>query len=893
MKRDRQFLLNNGSAMDGMGMYETNFGFHRQPFQCADLARAFFVSESIRRILPNLMHALRSDLGIAVLTGPAGVGRTSLLKHLQTLLSRESRVIMCSGASLETPADMLQVLQTACLLRQGDSTPEVPATAVAASRWAVAEHLRKTTEFWGPVLLLIDDAQLLSVAVLNELRALTEEEWNGRALVRCLVSGPLNFEEELTRPAHADFSRRVRCHAFLQPMNSHEIIQCLKGHIEAAGGQLREAFTRQALELIASASDGIPRCLSLLADESLVVAAEQSKKLSDEDCVRKALTRLQHLAYAWNASPLMPETADDDYESDEPEASSSYEPATKPPVGTRSAGVVEFGSPGVIEVGSPPSGSVESTAIAEITPEEVHPAEEIAAEVEFTAEVKTASAEPRVVGTLITESSATELFEFSSTEDGTFEVGHRYQPDDLESAEAVEMDAFEAGAFESNAADTRTHQAEDDKDEDTHLEMNDYDTVPSEFSVIDSSLATCSVAESEEVSVSAELVTAHPESPSASAYKPVAIPKHEVQFFGGIESVREPVESAGDSFERSLERLVGAGLSSRLPVFDRYTWLALGREVPTGNYSISTASQMHRVTLSLSGGDQDYSETTKASLSFVTFDSIPVCQISDTEITASLSEHAVHDEHGGFLVRTQPTRSPQVQAPLPEVHEESDLVQEEATLSKTSQEWRDGQLLFDELSEDMDSENTEEEIVAADLERISLSFEAARVARDGHLSKNPETASPESPAEKFFTLAHDLQTTGWDFRGSAISPEDIAPLADSLASLQEEVTAFRENGRMTDPEDAAPKSDAQTENSSAIAAQQETLIVLARKRLENAEFSDSDMMPDEEAVTVGLPLAPPPQPKDAGADHIGESDPGFARLFTRLREIRAKADENQ
>ena len=54
-------------------MYETNFGFHRQPFQCADLTRAFFISESIRSILPQLLHALRSDLGVAVLTGPAGV----------------------------------------------------------------------------------------------------------------------------------------------------------------------------------------------------------------------------------------------------------------------------------------------------------------------------------------------------------------------------------------------------------------------------------------------------------------------------------------------------------------------------------------------------------------------------------------------------------------------------------------------------------------------------------------------------------------------------------------------------------------------------------------------------------------------------------------------------
>ena len=354
MMRDRQLLPNVESATDGVVMYESNFGLHRQPFQCAELGRAFFVSESIHSILPQLLHAMRSDLGTAVMTGPAGVGKTSLLKHLQAQLKHEGRAIMCSGASLETPTEILQTLLTASQLRAGEQSADLSGAAVACTRWAVVEQMRKTTEFWGPILLLIDDAHLMSVPVLNELRAFTEEDWNGRGLVRLLIAGPLSLEEELARPSQIDFSRRIRCHAFLQPLSSRESVAFLSRHLEAVGGKLNSIFSPDAVELIASASDGLPRCISLLADEALMVAAQENLKLADHECVRIALDHLQHLAYPWNASPLAADNPAEISRDINTSSGDSESAAQKsgPNVRAASAGVMEFGSPGVIEIGS-------------------------------------------------------------------------------------------------------------------------------------------------------------------------------------------------------------------------------------------------------------------------------------------------------------------------------------------------------------------------------------------------------------------------------------------------------------------------------------------------------------------------------------------------------------
>ena len=74
-------------------MYETHFGFHRQPFQSVDPAKLFFRSESIRGLLPRLTRCLRSSLGIGIVTALHGAGRSTLLRYLKTSMEHEGRTV--------------------------------------------------------------------------------------------------------------------------------------------------------------------------------------------------------------------------------------------------------------------------------------------------------------------------------------------------------------------------------------------------------------------------------------------------------------------------------------------------------------------------------------------------------------------------------------------------------------------------------------------------------------------------------------------------------------------------------------------------------------------------------------------------------------------------------
>lgn len=619
-------------------MYETNFGFHRQPFQCADLTRAFFISESIRSILPQLLHALRSDLGIAVLTGPAGVGKTSLLKHLQTQLAHEGRAVLCSGAGLETPTEVLQTLQAASLLRAGEGSSESASSIAARSRWSVVEQMRKTTEFWGPILLLIDDAQLLSVPVLNELRAFTEEEWNGRALVRCLIAGPLNLEEELARPAHADFSRRIRCHAFLEPLSSKESLECLNRHLSVVGGKLRDVFSPQALDLIAVASDGLPRCLTLLADESLVVAAERSSRVADEDCVRTALTRLQHLAYAWNSSPMVSDHQSRLSESSDELPVQSTTGSTLHTASTVThiaAGIFEFGAPGVVEFGTEPSNR---PAISETISESVESVEVTTSQLASNHESK------RDNLSLAVRQIIPETIEIGSPPTQNFEVGHRYQPDALEATDAVEMDAFTHISVESDEATREEIFAESAEEGLCHHVTTEFDATA------DLSTLTATVAPLKDYP-QFDINGRDNDSDSKSPEAPGTVPSQTIRFVGNTTDAVHVTESSlirSDAPEQIIRSAIGTDLSSRLPVFDRYTWIALGREVPSGTYAVSSASDMQRVTDNEFGTHDEWL-TKDALQSALTFDRIPVSRTSDTDIIRLLKSQQAEPEQGDFV----------------------------------------------------------------------------------------------------------------------------------------------------------------------------------------------------------------------------------------------------
>lgn len=335
----RQGLPVVGTSPTDNGMYETRFGLHRKPFQAVLTSDDFFRSKAFEDLSANVIHALRSDMGVAVLTGPSGIGKTVTLDAIRRSMSAENQVMVLRGGTVNTVEDLLHALHRRLLPPPGKRFEETTTrgTEAQATRWEVIERMQKVADFWGPTIVLLDDAHLTRPELFVELRALMEEESDGQRLLRVMIAGALSLEEFLSSAPLRDFSQRIRTHRFLEPFTSAESVAYLDHQIRRVGGETRSIFDAAAIERIVAAADGVPRCIDLLADESLMSAFRTEQNRVSVAAVDDGLSRLRHLPYSWNVSLFSSEE-----EADESEPSSNGAVTTTAVV---SHGVIEVGAP--------------------------------------------------------------------------------------------------------------------------------------------------------------------------------------------------------------------------------------------------------------------------------------------------------------------------------------------------------------------------------------------------------------------------------------------------------------------------------------------------------------------------------------------------------------------
>lgn len=277
-------------------MYEQHFSFQSMPFSADPAEWQFFDSESSAAVVPRVLHTLRSGTGVAVVTGPDGVGKTVLMQHLQVMLARQGQAITLPGTSLQSTDDLY------LSIRRGLKTPDGQPVTGGTTRWEIVERLQSSAEFWGTIGLLVDDAHLLTPEIFTEFQFLMEQRASSQPLCRVLLTGSHALEETLAQPAMSGFAQRIRTYTFLQPLRLNESVEYLKTRLSHAGGALSDCFSADAIEAVVEAADGSPRCLNLLADEALLVAFRSGDPRVTLQTVRSALGELQHLPHAWNIS---------------------------------------------------------------------------------------------------------------------------------------------------------------------------------------------------------------------------------------------------------------------------------------------------------------------------------------------------------------------------------------------------------------------------------------------------------------------------------------------------------------------------------------------------------------------------------------------------------------
>ena len=311
-------------------MYEGHFHLDRRPFAATPDPGCCYLSPTQAPLFKTVVRCIENGQGIAILTGPAGIGKTLLVQVLLAEAEQRFTTVYLGTGQFPTRRALLQAILYELGQPYGGMTDQ-------ELRLELNTALRNLITQRDGLLLILDEAHLLSDRLLEEVRLLADLAQHGVPLLRVVLSGNPEFEERLTSPTLTAFNQRVACHVALETLTQQESIRYLEYRIEWAGGDVTRLFEREALQLIAYASDGIPRCLNQLADHSLTQAFLAGAEMVTAGIVRQALADLQHLPLRWNPSALHERSA-----KHSPSPSDSAEIAANRLVGTNESAAEEF-----------------------------------------------------------------------------------------------------------------------------------------------------------------------------------------------------------------------------------------------------------------------------------------------------------------------------------------------------------------------------------------------------------------------------------------------------------------------------------------------------------------------------------------------------------------------
>jgi len=268
-------------------MYEEFYGFKELPFNVTPDPKFLYRSSSHRDALAYITYGVFQKKGFIALTGEVGVGKTTIVNTFMDLFQPSIEVSFIF--STKFPFD--QLLYLIC----NDFGLEVEGMNKAQMLIHLNKFLIEQYENKRNTILIIDEAQNLSVQVLEELRMLSNLETRNRKLLQIMLVGQPELETILNLRELRQLRQRIPL-LFRIPVLTHDdISKYIDYRLKIAGrGNRAPHFTNDSIEEIYHYSKGIPRLINVLCDRVLLVGYVSNVRTIDAGIVRGGVRDLEN-----------------------------------------------------------------------------------------------------------------------------------------------------------------------------------------------------------------------------------------------------------------------------------------------------------------------------------------------------------------------------------------------------------------------------------------------------------------------------------------------------------------------------------------------------------------------------------------------------------------------
>ncbi|MBU1235262.1 MAG: XrtA-associated ATPase [Gammaproteobacteria bacterium] len=277
-------------------MYEEYYGLTEKPFQSNPDPSFYFGSRQHRRAMAYLEYGLHRNEGFIVITGEIGAGKTTLVRSLLSKLDPE-KFIAAHLVSTQLDADNA--------LRLVASGFGVPTSAETKADLLVALEAFLVNVYRGGkrCLLVVDEAQNLSMQAVEELRMLSNFQLNTHALLQSFLVGQPEFRYTLQSPQLTQLRQRVIAACHIGPMDAKETQAYIEHRLTHCGWTDSPSFSADAFPAIYESSGGIPRRINAVCDRLLLSGFLSNVKAFSEVEVMEVAREIENETLAPGLSP--------------------------------------------------------------------------------------------------------------------------------------------------------------------------------------------------------------------------------------------------------------------------------------------------------------------------------------------------------------------------------------------------------------------------------------------------------------------------------------------------------------------------------------------------------------------------------------------------------------
>lgn len=263
-------------------MYREYFGLKDEPFSIAPDPHYFYISEGHREALAHLIYGINSEGGFILLTGEVGTGKTTVCRCLLEQIPENCEVAFILNPTLSS----VELLAAICdefriSYPKGNETIKDLVERI----YDFLLHINETSR---RAILIIEEAQNLSVEVLEQIRLLTNLETSQRKLLQIIMLGQPELRKTLSKPELRQLSQRITAQYHLRPLGKHEIASYVKHRLAIAGFVGGELFPPPVIRMLYGLTGGIPRKINVICDRALLGVYTEGKKRVERSILIKA-----------------------------------------------------------------------------------------------------------------------------------------------------------------------------------------------------------------------------------------------------------------------------------------------------------------------------------------------------------------------------------------------------------------------------------------------------------------------------------------------------------------------------------------------------------------------------------------------------------------------------